>query len=105
LADLLADLSAEVVSDAVTLISELVTNAVLHGQPPVRISLHRTALTLRVAVDDRDPTVPESPDLPLDPTQVSGRGLFIVNRLATAWGVDRHDAPAGKTVWFTLNTE
>jgi anti-sigma regulatory factor (Ser/Thr protein kinase) len=101
----LADLSPDVVSSALMLTSELVTNAVVHGGSEVHVSLRRTAPALWVAVADEDPTMPALPDQPVGPTAVSGRGLFIVSRLATAWGIDLHDEMPGKTVWFRLNTD
>jgi anti-sigma regulatory factor (Ser/Thr protein kinase) len=100
----LSDVPTAVASDALVITSELVTNAVVHGHSEVHVSLRRTPPALWVAVADEDPTVPVLPAQPVAATQTSGRGLFIVNRLANAWGVDLHDATPGKTVWFRLNT-
>ena len=103
LADRLDGLSEDVVSDALILTSELVTNAVVHGRPEATLSMLRTPRTLRVAVADHGQGLPVVCDQSLGSPRVSGRGLLIVNRLAAAWGVDR-DEPSGKTVWFTLAT-
>lgn len=104
LTDHLAELTPDIVADAVTMISELVTNAVLHGRPDVLANMRVTPSALRVAVADQGPMMPVIPDQQVDPAQVFGRGLFIVNELATTWGVEPHPGPPGKTVWFTLNT-
>ncbi len=93
------------VDDALIMTSELVTNAVVHGRAELQVSLHRTTPALWVAVADKEPALPVLPDEPLDPTRVSGRGLYIVNRLATTWGVDLLDGTSGKTVWFRLNID
>jgi anti-sigma regulatory factor (Ser/Thr protein kinase) len=100
----LSDVPSDVVNDALMITSELVTNAVVHGRSEVHVSLRRTAPALWVAVADADPTMPVL-SAQLGATQVSGRGMFIVNRLADSWGVDLHDATPGKTVWFRLNTD
>ena len=84
--------------DILVCVSEAVTNAVLHAGTPVRFVVRELGLRLRVEVTDDDPTLPviRNPD-PLTPT---GRGLLLIDRLSSSWGVDgRID---GKTVWFEL---
>ncbi|MFD6419029.1 ATP-binding protein [Streptomyces sp. NPDC060194] len=84
--------------DATVCVSELTTNALLHGVPPgrgFRLTLTLGAATLRIAVDDSGPGVPvataPAPDHP------SGRGLLLTAALAARWGVSPRDP--GKTVW------
>lgn len=82
------------------LVSELVTNAVRHALPP--ISLHITKLgphRIRVEVADCSARAPQLHRNP-DTTAPGGRGLFIVDKLATLWGYQ----PVGdsKIVWFEL---
>jgi anti-sigma regulatory factor (Ser/Thr protein kinase) len=94
-----AGLQAELCETAALLVSELVTNAVLHGRTSATVEVHRPADTLRVAVRDDDPNLPalgESPALSAE----NGRGMVIVSHLADRWGVEQTDG--GKAVWFEL---
>ena len=90
--------AVKVCEDAVLVISELVTNALLHGQgrPVVRAGLAPGWLEL--SVTDSGPELPEL--LARDPERVGGIGLVIVDQLSQAWGVASF--PGGKTVWATL---
>ena len=80
------------------LVSELVTNAVLHARTGIRVVLHTDGAALRVSVFDENPRVPVYEACPAEAT--SGRGLSLVEGLAGAWGVDR--LQDGKVVWFEL---
>lgn len=80
------------------LVSEVVTNAVRHGQGPVSVRLRRTDTELIVEVSDRSPHTPQ-PRAAGDEDE-SGRGLMLVDGLADSWGVRPTDE--GKTTWFTL---
>jgi hypothetical protein len=57
---------------------------------------------IAVSVSDRGRALPRLPSSQPDDTAMSGRGLLIVDALATAWGVTPMDPPPGKTVWFRL---
>jgi anti-sigma regulatory factor (Ser/Thr protein kinase) len=96
------DRPAELVEDALVLVSELVTNAVLHGEPDIHLQLRLTRPGIGVAVTDRGSSWPVVPGAPFGTTARSGRGLLIVNALATQWGVRPSDPPPGKVVWFEL---
>src|SRR4051795_7370046 len=90
---------AELCDTASLLVSELVTNAIIHGKTSATIEVHRPPETLRVAVRDDNPVLPPvgaSPTLNAE----SGRGLMIVSVLADAWGVEHGEG--GKAVWFEL---
>lgn len=85
--------------DVLLCVSELVTNALLHGAPPgrgFRIFLSLTVdLLLRVEVHDSGdgtPSVQHSGE-----RAEMGRGLLIVEALADKWGVGERDP--GKIVW------
>lgn len=80
------------------LVSEVVTNAVLHAGTDAQLVLRTGSDRLRVEVSDRSQEVPRVQDGP--PSAPTGRGLLIVDRLADDWGVDVD--PGGKTVWFEL---
>ncbi|HET8581702.1 MAG TPA: SpoIIE family protein phosphatase [Jatrophihabitans sp.] len=85
----------QVAEDAVLAVSELVTNAVVHGRPPVELRLHRTAEHVRIEVLDGSAVTPR--ELDATPEDEHGRGLRIVAALAEQWGSRRTDD--GKSVW------
>jgi anti-sigma regulatory factor (Ser/Thr protein kinase) len=88
---------------AVLCLSELVTNALIHANAgcTVRVLLDGDVLTTTV----RDGGTPDVGSVePLDdPFRVHGRGLQVVDALATRWGSEL-DA-VGTTVWFVLELE
>jgi anti-sigma regulatory factor (Ser/Thr protein kinase) len=103
LAGCLADVAPDLIDQVLLLASELVTNAVRHGRPPVRLRLHRRGAILRVDVSDGGgPFAP--PPVPVwSRTAEGGRGLPLVDSLACDWGSQaQEDASPGKTVWFEL---
>ena len=77
------------------LASELVTNAVLHGAPPVHLSARLDGAGVHLAVSDAGPHHPVV--RAHDPAALSGRGVQLLRDLSEAWGVDVH--ADGKTVW------
>lgn len=84
-------------------IAELVTNAILHGDPPVQVRLRGTREHPRVEVYDGSQTPPEPTaagggDADDDLLSTIGRGLGIVATCSEAWGADI--MPEGKIVWF-----
>jgi anti-sigma regulatory factor (Ser/Thr protein kinase) len=93
---------ADVVADALLVVSELVTNAVRHGQDDVELVLERLPVGIRISVRDGGEAMPVAPDRPPDLDGTSGRGLLIVAATASKWGVYRHDEEPGKTVWAEL---
>jgi anti-sigma regulatory factor (Ser/Thr protein kinase) len=93
-------LDREMTETALLLVSELATNAIRHGTPPVRLSLRLDRDRLRVEVTDSSPALPELSQP--GPDQISGRGLQIVQQLAATWGASSSPRKLGKTVWFEL---
>jgi anti-sigma regulatory factor (Ser/Thr protein kinase) len=86
-------------ADGVIVVSELVTNALLHGagQPELTISCSDAGVRLAVSDAGGDPPEPRLPS----PNEPSGRGLLIVERLGRRWGWNRCPR-GGKTVWVEL---
>ena len=92
----------EVVETAQLLVSELVTNAVAHAGTGVEVECAATEGGLRVSVVDGSSHVPV-PGHP-DTWDERGRGLALVDTLASRWGTDRHP-DNGKSVWFELSEQ
>lgn len=92
--------------DAVVLaVSELVTNAVRHGRPPVMMIVSRNQRQVRVDVHDAARDVPPGGVLTSEPSAdaESGRGLGIVSALADEAGSE--PVPGnGKTVYASFDT-
>lgn len=93
------DLPAAVCQDAVSVTSELVTNAVVHARarPTLTLELGDGHLTVRVFDSS---TVPPRPAVPGGEPAESGAGLLIVERLTENWGHGVVDG--GKVVWAVL---
>lgn len=85
-------------------VSELVTNALLHGEPPITVRVRGTVEHPRVEVRDSSVEAPILPSEELDRSETDdllltfGRGLSIVARCSDAWGAEIEDD--GKVVWF-----
>jgi anti-sigma regulatory factor (Ser/Thr protein kinase) len=84
--------------DVLLVISELVTNSVLHAQaaPDVALRCVQNPPCLVVEVRDPSPTLPveREPDLAVR----GGRGIRLVSAIADKWGVEVRGS-AGKTIW------
>ena len=90
---------ADRLTDDVLLIAgELVTNAILHGRPPVELRLRRDPEHLRIEVDDGGAAIPRK----LRPTARDdhGRGLQLTAAVAHRWGT--RPLSDGKSVWCEL---
>lgn len=99
-ADIMAARGADVVDVALLLVTELVTNAVVHAgtRVSVVVDVSDDAVTIRVL--DGNPGVVGLTAPAMDELVEGGRGLALVNRLADAWGTEH--ARTGKEVWFRL---
>jgi anti-sigma regulatory factor (Ser/Thr protein kinase) len=95
-----ADLPPDLQDSVALMVSELVTNALVHGSSGFDVAVDRSADQVRVSVSDRGDGTPEvrSPDS----TEPHGRGLQIVEALSDEWGIIPNFA-AGKTVWFQVS--
>jgi DNA-binding NarL/FixJ family response regulator len=87
-------------ADSVTLlVSEVVTNAVVHASSGVEVLVRLTADAAVVEVTDTSEAAPVPRDA--DDEATSGRGMALVDALARSWGV-RPAPGGGKTVWFEV---
>lgn len=89
-------------------VSELVTNALLHGADPIQVRVRGTWDHPRVEVRDASVEGPVLPgplalDADDDLLLTFGRGLSIVARASVAWGADIEQD--GKVVWFAPATD
>ncbi|MGW1073763.1 ATP-binding protein [Streptomyces sp. NPDC002537] len=87
--------------DAALLLSELVTNAVVHvpgTAGDIELVLTRAHGHLVAQVTDAGGCLPRCGEA--GPDSENGRGMWLVEQIATLWG--HHPSARGKTVWFTL---
>jgi anti-sigma regulatory factor (Ser/Thr protein kinase) len=82
------------------LVSELVTNAVVHARSEVDLSVMKAAEDAALRVEVRDSSARPVRMGAFEAEALSGRGVALVDTLADRWGVE-HDA-TGKLVWFEL---
>jgi anti-sigma regulatory factor (Ser/Thr protein kinase) len=88
------------VSDVVLLVvSELVTNALVHTHGEVRLDLTLTSDRLRVAVTDSSPRAPAKPVI-ADWDATGGRGILLVEAVSASWG--SVPVSGGKQVWSEI---
>jgi anti-sigma regulatory factor (Ser/Thr protein kinase) len=85
------------VDNAVLLTSELAANAVIHAHSGYQIDIRRSTGSVRVELLNDEPEI-----LPMltEPTEDGGRGLRLVESLASCWGMESD--PDHKMVWFEL---
>lgn len=90
-----------VLEDLLLLTSEVVTNAVLHGAPPITMQLDFLDLPsgARVSVTDARDQPPTVRAASRDAT--AGRGMAVVDAVAHRWGVEWLPQ-GGKTIWFEV---
>lgn len=95
------DVNAETVDDTVLIVSELVTNAVIHApaEPPLGLELSVADGVLRVALTDSSPAPPRQ-RRPSGQDE-GGRGIGILDSLASRWGVNPRRG--GKALWFEID--
>lgn len=90
---------AELIDDAVLVASELASNALLHANGIVRVSVTEHGDAVRVAVDDRTRIPPVIARQSAD--AMTGRGLRLVASLSREWGTE--PTAGGKFVWADLS--
>lgn len=92
------DLSNDCIDTVLLLTSEVVTNALCHAAPPLHLALTHGSFGVDVDISDSNLAPPKvgRPDF----DEEGGRGLWLVQALATMWGHTLTDER--KSVWFTL---
>ncbi|MDQ1680650.1 MAG: hypothetical protein QOI42_1509 [Frankiaceae bacterium] len=83
---------------AVTVVSELATNAVLHARTDFTVSVELVGRQLRLTVTDASPSVPSRRHYDVD--AATGRGMALLESLTSSWGSDSH--ASGKSVWCVV---
>lgn len=97
-------LQTATVDHATLCVSELVTNAIRHARAGCELRLHRDRGVLITTVRDWGAGAGAHPEhLTVDLLGGHGRGLHIVDALATAWGSTQDTT--GTTVWFALDAD
>ena len=91
----------DLVETAQLCVSELVTNAVIHAGTAARVTARLDDERLLVLVQDHGNRGAARRAEEHDPSDISGRGLILVEALASAWSAE-HSAD-GTTVWFELD--
>jgi anti-sigma regulatory factor (Ser/Thr protein kinase) len=86
---------------AILLVTELVTNAVLHARSESLLAASYDDGVLRVEVSDNSDTTVQRRHYGRDAG--TGRGLVLVDAMSTAWGSAATED--GKTVWFELDSD
>jgi anti-sigma regulatory factor (Ser/Thr protein kinase)/ActR/RegA family two-component response regulator len=88
----------ELLDSAALLVSELVTNAVIHAHSDVELAVRLRPTRVRIEVVDSARDHVRRRDARDD--EQSGRGMALIEALAVAWGID--SLLAGKSVWFEM---
>lgn len=88
----------DVIDTVALLVTELVANAVLHARSDLHLLVETEPGIVRLRVDDHSPGSPIVRHY--GPDEVTGRGLALVELLATSWGTE--PTPDGKSVWCEI---
>ena len=87
--------SSDTLDTVALLETELVTNAILHARTPLLLTVETLPDAVRIRVADESNEQPALRHYESD--AVTGRGLALVEQLASSWGVEA--TPSGKAVW------
>lgn len=109
----LADIGRDELAESARLaVSELVTNAILHAEPPMTVHVRGTVERPRIEVTDQSMVPPQQrhsrEEIDLDDEfswSTVGRGLDLVASYARRWGADIDPRGLGKVVWFEPSAE
>lgn len=110
---ILSEIGREDLVDAAQLgVSELVTNALIHSQPPLSVRVRGTVDHPRIEVVDSSPVPPQRAPVAPEPAEVDdinvttfGRGLDLVAMMSSRWGSDLAHDGCSKSVWFEPSSD
>lgn len=88
------------VDTAMLLVSEVVTNAILHARTSVTLTIKQVGAVVHIAVSDGSPVAPRLHTF--STTSATGRGVRLLDAMAMRWGVDADPGTGGKIVWFEV---
>ncbi|MEV7006450.1 ATP-binding protein [Streptosporangium sp. NPDC051022] len=93
--------------DVVLLVSEVVTNSVVHsasggGGGKVAMTVAIDSGAVLVEVSDAGSSA-SAPHVRNDPQAENGRGMFLVDLLASRWGIRDAGSGGSRTVWFEVD--
>jgi anti-sigma regulatory factor (Ser/Thr protein kinase) len=95
-----------ITGDVILMVSEIVTNGLIHADSDVDLRLREYPDHIRLEVRDADPTPPIPSVIAADDEEIQesehGRGLIIVDSIASRWGSS--PSGRGKTVWLEMQT-
>ncbi len=100
----------ELTQDTALLVAELAANAALHGATEggrcFRLRMEANETRLRIEVTDAQPTSypPCTGNTESNETAESGRGIQLIEAVATQWGV-ANNCPYSKTIWCELSVD
>lgn len=87
------------VDTMVLLVSEVVTNAIIHGGSAAELCLMQRGNSIRAEVRDGSQLLPAVKQY--SDSATTGRGMLIVESLASSWGTETQEG--GKVVWFAVD--
>jgi ABC-type transporter Mla MlaB component len=91
---------SELAGSACIVVTEMVNNVVAHARTPMVVLLAARSEGLAVAVRDESAVVPSFTGAPA-PTAYGGRGMLLIDSVATRWG--SLPLAQGKVVWALLS--
>lgn len=94
-------LPGPLLADATLLTSEVVTNSVKYAPGMLTLAIECTADAVLVAVADESVTMPTLRQPGYD--EPGGRGLQLIDQVASSWGCDMNRDSPGKTFWFRIS--
>ncbi len=88
----------EGIDEALLVVSELVSNAVVHARTAVQVRVLYDGAAIRLEVRDENSRLPALASCPVDAT--SGRGLALIGALSSSWGIEL--TGEGKVIWAQI---